>query len=115
MISSTVAVEELNAFILSGIFSFTGLVPDAFVRSASTLLGDAIVQVGYFIVVLSSNCLFWRSICNFHRKKGWGVQCFSYRADPVLSRVLVASQFTFEFDHRGGQLSWKMQEALFNP
>jgi hypothetical protein len=47
-------------------------------------------------------------------KKG-GVQCFSYRADPVLSQVLVASQFTFEFDHRGGQLSWKMQEALFNP
>ncbi len=78
MISSTVAVEELNAFILSGNSSFTGLVPDAFVRSASTLLGDAIVQVGYIIVVLSSNCLFWRSICNFHRLLNLTTEVDSY-------------------------------------
>jgi hypothetical protein len=61
MISSTVAVEELNAFILPGIFSFT----DLFLMPLSEV--HQYWLVGYFIVVLSSNCLFWRSICNFHR------------------------------------------------
>jgi hypothetical protein len=50
MISSTVAVEELNAF----------------------------------IVTLSSNCWFGDQSAISIDEKG-GVQCFSYRADPVLS------------------------------